>query len=303
MIVVILALAAAAAAYFIASWIFSQASHRRATLIQRANATIAEARRREDRPGLRAQLVQAASKRGWTGNLGPLVAGFLFFYFAVMLVLSLLGLNSIVALIVAVPVCVGIVWAIVRNLDERRQAKFRHQLLQALNLLASQIEAGSGPQRALAQIVNQLDNPLAEELENVLSEASASKDLIGALQDLYLRYPARSLTMLIAAFEIDQQVGSKLGPVLRSAAATLDREFELNEETRAEVAQTRSEFYIVTGIILFICIYMFTIGGKIVDGAFSTPLGISVLTIFALNFAWGVFRITRILSKAKGSAL
>jgi Flp pilus assembly protein TadB len=111
------------------------------------------------------------------------------------------------------------------------------------------------------------------------------------------------LTMLIAAFEIDQQVGSKLGPVLRSAAATLDREFELNEETRAEVAQTRSEFYIVTGIILFICIYMFTIGGKIVDGAFSTPLGISVLTIFALNFAWGVFRITRILSKAKGSAL
>lgn len=296
----ILGLAAAGAGYFFASWLFSVTSHRRATLIQRANATIAEAKRLEERQGFSGRLREMAAKRGWSGTLWPLVAGFLFLYVGVLLVTSAIGLNIVLALIVAVPLCLGASWVLVRRIDGRRKELFRRQLLQALDLLASQIEAGSGPQRALAQIVNQIDNPLGEELERTLAEASASKELIPALQDLYWRYPVKALAMLIAAFEIDQQVGSKLGPVLRSAAQTLSREFELTAEAQAEVSQTRSEFYIVTGIILFICFYTFTMGGPMVQGAFHSVAGIIVLTLAGLNFAWGIFRVSRVLSKAGG---
>lgn len=298
----IVGLAAAGVGYFLTSWLFSLSSHKRATLIQRANATIAEAKRLEQKQGLRARIHEMAGRRGWTGTLTPLLAGFLFLYIGALLILSAVGLGLLVGAIAGVPLCLGISWTIVRRIDGRRKELFRRQLLQALDLLASQIEAGSGPQRALTQIVNQIDNPLGEELERTLAEATASKELIPALEDLYWRYPVKALAMLIAAFEIDQQVGSKLGPVLRSAAVTLSREFELTAEAQAEVSQTRSEFYIVAGIILFICFYTFAMGGPVVTDAFHSPAGIIVLALAGLNFAWGIFRITRILSKASGRA-
>lgn len=302
MLQAILGLAVAGAAYFSVSWVSSALTRRRATLIQRANATIAEAQKRDRKLSFSKKVSVQAGKRGWKGSVTPLFVGAVFFYVACVLILNGLGMGSFISFILAVPLCTALSWGVVRNLDERRQRAFRRQLLTALSMLASQIESGNSPQRALAMVSTQVDSPLAEELEQVLADAATTKDLIKPLQELHERYPVRSLSVLITAFEIDQQMGSKLSSVLNSASVSLGREFELVEEMRAEISQTRSEFYIVAGIILFICVYMIALSGALVGGAFTTPGGITVLTLFAANFALGVWRVSRILARVRGRA-
>jgi tight adherence protein B len=300
MLLAILGLAVAGAAYFTVSWLTSSFTRRRATIIQRANATIAESQKRDRRVSLFKKLGVQAGKRGWKGSVTPLLIGAVFFYVACVLILNGLGMGSVVSFLVALPLCGALSWGVVRNLDERRQRAFRRQLLTALSMLASQIESGNSPQRALAMVSTQVESPLAEELEQVLADATTTKDLIAPLRELYERYPVRALSVLITAFEIDQQMGSKLSSVLHSASEALGKEFELVEEMRAEISQTRSEFYIVAGIILFICVYMIALSGALVGGAFTTPGGIIVLTLAGANFALGVWRVSRILARTRG---
>ena len=232
----------------------------------------------------------------------PLFVGATLMYALVMLIMIGLGLNAAVAGVLAVAVCFLTVWGILRAIVERKRRLFRRQLLQALTLMASQIEAGSGPKRALEQIVAQLEDPLGEELGAALAQTVASKDLVGALRDLSVRYPSRAFSMFIAAMEIDEMQGGSLAPALRQAAALLSRDFELVEEAQAELSQTRSEFFIVTGIIGFICVFMFEAGGQAAHDAYTSFIGIVILSIFIANFAFGIFRVLKLLSKAKGKS-
>ena len=300
MLIILIGVASAAFVYFLISWVTSRNAYRKSTQIQRTNAVIEESRKLEARQSLQARLSSLAAAHGWQGSLSPLAAGFSFLYAAAILAFLALGLSSVLAFIGAIPVCIASVWIVIRTMAERRKARFRRQLLQALNLMAAQIESGSGPQRAMEQIVSQLEDPLGEELARVLAQAGASKDLIGALKDLEVRYPTRAMSMLTAALEIDRKNGGQLAPVLRQAAAVLEREFELTAEARAEVSQARSEFFIITAIILGICFFM--ISSTSSNGAFTNFAGIVILFIFGGNFVWGIYRVMRTLGKARGQS-
>ena len=300
MLIFIAAIAVAAFAYFFVSYLFSRSAYKRATLIQRANATIDEAKRREGKVSALDQLRIFLLRNGWAGNLGPVAAGAGFLYLSVTLVMVSLGISSAVAALAAAPACLGASMLAVRMLEDKRQARFRHQLLQLMNQLASQIESGVGVEKALGAIVPQLDNPLGEELERALNETRASKDLIEALGDIAERYQSRALTMLIASLEIDRKIGGSLSPVLRQAASLLEREFELTAEARAEIAQTRGEFYIVAGIILGICFYVMSSSGAVGRAAYSSAVGIVLLILAGANFLLGVLRVLGVLRRAKG---
>jgi len=297
--IVIAALGGAGFVFFLVNFLFARFSYKNATLIERTNAEIEASQRRNRRATLSDRWRQVTIRLGWGGSGGVILAGAGFVYAAVVLALLGFGVASPVAVSAALPACLGVSWIVVRSFDEKRQESFRRQLLEALNLIVGQMESGSGAQRALEQIVSQLDNPLREELERVLGEARASKDLVAAMRDMEKRYPSRALSMVVAAYEIDQLIGGALVPVLRQAAGLLEREFALTSEAMAEVAQTRMEFYIVTGIILGIAFFMIT-GSGAAGTAFLKPTGIIVLAFAGGNFLLGIYRVLRLLASVKG---
>ena len=297
--IVIVALGGAGFVFFLVNYLFSRFSYKNATLIERTNAEIAASQRRSRRKDLRTRWSAFTARFGWGGSGGVILAVAGFLYAALVLILLSFGIASAIAATAALPVCAVASWVGVRIFDDRRQDSFRRQLLGALNLVIGQMESGSGAQRALEQIVPQLENPLREELERVLGEARASKDLVSAMRDMEKRYPSRALSMVVAAYEIDQLIGGSLVPVLRQSAELLEREFSLTSEALAEVAQTRMEFYIVTAIILGIAVFMVT-GSGAASGAFLQPTGIVVLAVAGGNFLLGIYRVLRLLGSVKG---
>jgi Flp pilus assembly protein TadB len=301
-ILLLLGVLLAAFVYFGINYLRAASTYRASTKIQRWTATIEESKERESRGDLPGRIQRYLSLRGWNGNVLPLVAAALLLYTFCAILLNAAGIHSVFNALASFALAWVIIVTINRRIYEKRREKFRRQLMQLITMMATQIQdIGTGPQRALAQLVPQLEDPLGTEMANVLAQVSATRDLVGALTELETRYPSRAFSMFIATLEMSESVGGVgIASALRRVAAILNRDFELNEEANAEVAQTRSEFYAVTAIIAFICFVLFEKSGSTNRAAYESPMGIVGLIIGIGNYIIGLFRVRKALASAKG---
>lgn len=300
LIYLVLAISAGFLVYCTYGWIVSRRALRHMTAIEKANARIEEAKLKDEKLPRKERLRLWLLRRGYRGDLTPFFAAVTFGYIVIALVMRLIGASDIIAVAVALPVTfAAVLWGLT-YLAARRKRIFNQQLMQALTLVAAQVQAGNGAHRALEQVIPSLQDPLRSELSAAMDATVASKDLVRAMKDLEEKYPSRAFSMFIAALEIDQAKGGRLEPALRQAASTLQRDFELSQEAVAEISQTRSEFFSVIAIIGFVCFSMFTSGGETTQAAYFSFVGIVAVGLGLANFALGVWRASRIFSNVKG---
>jgi len=297
LITLLLAAAVGASAYFLVSYALTRASYRKVSRIDLAYMAIREAEAKQGF-NLKDRLVERLRLAGWSGGLAPIVTATGFLYAACVVAVSVVGVDQNLAIVVGVPLCIGVVYLVVLRISLKRQLAFQRQLMPALSMLAAQIESGNGAERSLEQILPSLEDPLGEELHNALA-ATVTMDLVAALREVERRYPSRAFMLFLAALEIDQMQGGALAPALREASAMLQRQFELMQEAQAELAQAKMEFYGVLGIVTFIAIPLLTSDDPTVRSAYYSPTGITVLLLVSLLAAGGVWRAMLIFRKAK----
>lgn len=299
MTILIAAILASGAAFFAVSSITIKQQLKTMTYIETASAEIAAAERRKNRVTIKQRIGNYAARQGWVGNLPPVVAAGCAAYLLSATGLKIAGAGGIVGAVLAVPVAAGLVMIGSNYMGNKRQTLFRRQLMTALTLAAAQIEAGSGPHRALEQITPNLPNPLGAEFNRALNAAVASKDLIGEFGKLRQRYPSKAVDMFVLAMEINAVQGGSLAPALRQAGAGMQREFELVEEANAELAQTKAEFYAIAGLILMIGVSTVVGGDASIRAAYTTPIGMGGAALAILNYSFGCWRALRIIGKPK----
>ena len=300
MIPLLVAVAGAAAAYFLVSYVLTRASYKRVSQsrVQLAYLAIEDAER-STTASLRDRLADRLTIAGWYGGFAPIVTAVGFMYAVCVVVMYVVGFNQLLGVVAGIPTCVAVVAMVVMRISTRRQFAFQRQLMPALGMLASQIEAGNGAERALEQILPSLEDPLGAELQEALA-STVTEDLVQALHRVGKRYPSRAYTLFLAALEVDQRQGGELAPALREASSMLQRQFELSEEAQAEVAQAKMEFYIVAGIVGLIAVSMLTSDDDVIRGAYTSTAGIVGLGIGFTLAAWGFYRAMKVLRQAKG---
>lgn len=300
LISVLLSVAGGAAAYFAVSYVFTKISYSKVSKskIMMAYLAIEEAEQGKS-PGIVERLTERLRIAGWTGGLTPIVSAVGFLYTICVLATYVMGFAQVLGMIVGIPLCVGVVLMLVSRTASRRQLAFQRQLMPALGMLAAQIEAGNGAERALEQILPALEDPLGAELAAALS-STVTMELVPALEEVARRYPSRAFTLFLAALEVDRLQGGALAPALREASSMLQRQFELAQEAQAEVSQAKMEFYAVGGIVGIIALTLLSSSDSTVKGAYFSSAGIVGLALAALLVATGIWRATRILRTAKG---
>lgn len=299
MISIMVAIAGAAAAYFLVQYVLTRATYKKVakSRIQLAYMAIEEAEQSAE-VSLRERLAGRLALAGWYGGFAPILTSVGFLYAISVVGMYVVGFNQVLGAIVGVPACAALVSLVVMRITSRRRIMFQRQLMPALGMLASQIEAGNGAERALEQILPSLEDPLGAELEAALA-STITVELVPALAQIGARYPSRAFTLFLAALEVDRLQGGSLAPALREASAMLQRQFELAEEAQAEVAQAKMEFYIVAGIVAMIAAAMLTSDDDVIRGAYTSPSGIVAVGIGFLLALWGIYRALRVLRLAK----
>lgn len=268
--------------------------------LEAQKAELEAARAKDSRTSLSERARARVFALGYDGDWFPLVAGLTLLYVAISGVLVAAGVQATGAYVGALPLSGLAVYGVAMWFAAQKRRKFNTQLVDMLEMIASQIEGGTGTQRALRQVVPLLPDPLRSEMARVLEVANATRDLAGAMEEVQERYPSQALRLFIAALEIDRREGHAIGPAIRQAANLMGDDFKLRAEANAELSQQRSEFFAIVGLLVAIAVGMFVSGGPEQRAAYLMPMSLIVLGAGALNIAWGTWRMMSLLRKLQG---
>lgn len=297
----VLLLAVAGATFFLVRAIQSRAGYRAMSQLEAKRVELEAARERAARPTLNQRVRSQAYALGYDGDVFPFAAALAFLYLAVSIALTFADIPNALAYVAALPTSALTIWAAAKWSAAQKKKRFNAQFVELLDLVAGQIEGGSGAQRALTVVIPTMQEPLRGEMIRVLNQQLATKDLVGAMRDLSERYPSRAFALFISALEIDQADGHAIGPAIRQAAGLLNSDFQLRAEAVAEVAQQRGEFFIILGVLGALGAYMIFGGDESRVEAYLSPIGLISLAASLANVLWGCWRMLTMLRKLQGN--
>ena len=144
-----------------------------------------------------------------------------------------------------------------RSITQRRR-KFEHQLIDVMVLINGGVSAGYSLLQSLDIVVDEMESPASEEFGRVRREVELGLPLNEALSNLAERMENSDLDIVVAAININMQVGGNLTVMLTSVTNTIRERIRLFSEIRSITASQRSTGSILTalpfivGAVLFI---------------------------------------------------
>ena len=298
----LLGLSLFASVYFLFAWLSERRRLRSLNYVDARNLQISEemARERRSKQGLVSETLQ---RIGYRGDPAPFLVGVAFIYLLIAAACLVVGLDASISLVVAVPGSLLTTVGVLGHLERRRQALATAQMLQVLRNVITYLEAGNTPQQAFYKTAALVGNPLREDILNALAAQVGTVGLGTALAPLKKRYDSPATRLLVSALEINDKVGAKLVPTLRQAEEILRAQLELGAEASAEISQAKAEFVGISAVIGMIA-FGFLVGtGDEARDVYTSPLGLTLLTIGTANYAFGIWRTLRVFRRAKRGLL
>ena len=171
----------------------------------------------------------------------------LFFYFAGVFVVALLGLLIVPVIIAFVLVLTAAIVPIVmlHRRRKKRLREFQMQLPSTLNLLSGSMRAGFSFGQGLESVANEATQPTRRELQRVFTESRLGRPMEDALEDSAQRMASVDLMWAVMAIRIQREVGGNLAELLDTVGETMTARERLRLEIKSLTAEAR-----FSGIIL-----------------------------------------------------
>jgi tight adherence protein B len=135
--------------------------------------------------------------------------------------------------------------------NKRRRA-FGEQLPDLLQMMVSSLRAGYGLPQAIDAVANQAAEPGRTELHRVLLESRIGRDPTEALQAVADRMQSRDFNWVVAAIDINREVGGELALVLDNVAETVRERHRMGRQIRTLTAEGRLSAYVLTALPLLL---------------------------------------------------
>lgn len=183
-----------------------------------------------------------------------------------------------------------------RSIHRRRMA-FSNQLNDVLTLLSGAVRGGYSLPQALDFVSKEIGSPSAEEFKRVQFEVSLGLPMSQALHNLTVRMQNDDLALLVAAININVQVGGNLVTMMKAVSATIRERIRLYGEVRVLTSQQRFSSYVLTlmpfGIFAILMVINPEFGSRLLAPGWTLcfPIGALVMT-FIGNIV--ISRLTKI---------
>ncbi len=220
---------------------------------------------------------------------GALVA-FLSWYF--------MGQNVIVA---AIGFLVGTLLPriYVRRQQSQRLLRFNDQLADMLNLMVNGLRAGFSTMQAMEAVSRELPPPISDEFRRVVQEMQLGIAMEQALDNLLRRIPSEDLDLVVAAMNVQREVGGNLAEILDTISHTIRERVRIKGEIRVLTAQVMYSGRFLSMMPLFIFLALWLINRPYMMQFFNPEtrlVGIIALVISGLMILSGYFVMRKISS-------
>ena len=141
-------------------------------------------------------------------------------------------------------------------LRNRRRQKFNSQLVDALSTMGNALKSGFSIMQAISHVVENGENPLAQEFDTFLHQTQVGVSFSDALQHLDQRVGSEDLTLVIAAIETARKTGGNLTEIFEKIGSTIRERIRIETRIQTLTAQGRLQGIIVGNMPLAIGIVL-----------------------------------------------
>jgi len=202
--------------------------------------------------------------------------------------LALVATRSLVLTLAAVPVGTVVPFLFLSLRAARRRARFEEQLPGTLQLLAGALQAGHSLQQAVATTAQEAGDPIAGELQRVLTEARLGRALEEAFEAMAQRMGSVDFEWTVMAINLQRQVGGNLAEVLGTVGQTIRERSALKRQVRALSAEGRLSCTILTVLPVLMFGALLVFNPVFLSPLYTTRTGLLMLAVAAVLMVVGV---------------
>jgi tight adherence protein B len=182
-----------------------------------------------------------------------------------------------------------------QRLRRRRLRSIGEQLPYMLDLLKSGMQSGHTLLRGLQMASENLPEPIAGEIHQVTEQVRVGMVLPQALESLYIRVPVDEIGFLIAAVNVQAEVGSSLAEILQHVSDSIRNRQRLDQQIRTLTAQSRASAFIVTLLPAVVLGAFSLVRADYAWPLFHDPTGIKMLETAIVLDLTALFTMRRIM--------
>jgi tight adherence protein B len=181
----------------------------------------------------------------------------------------------------------------------QRLYRFNDQLADMLNLMVNGLRAGYSTMQAMEAVSRELPPPISEEYRRVVQEMQLGIAAERALDNLLRRIPSDDLDLVVAAMNVQREVGGNLAEILDTISHTIRERVRIKGEIRVLTAQVMysGRFLALMPVIIMLALWVLN---RPYMMEFFNPetrvVGLIMLSIGALMIISGYFVMTKIAS-------
>lgn len=141
-------------------------------------------------------------------------------------------------------------------IKERRRNRFNVQLVDALVHMSNALKAGFSINQAFETVVENGDNPIAQEFQLFLQQTRLGIGFNEALQNMDQRVGSDDLTLVCTAIDIARRTGGNLTEIFDKISLTIRERMRIESRVRTLTAQGRLQGIIVGAMPLVLGVAM-----------------------------------------------
>ncbi|MBO0980873.1 type II secretion system F family protein [Microbacterium sp. SD291] len=201
------------------------------------------------------------------------------------------GLSLLLALIFALlgPLLAKIL-LIIRT--SARRAKFADQIDDLVQMVAGNLRAGHGLNRAIAAVAAESDAPASHELARVVNETRLGRPLADALHTVAQRMQSTDFEWVTQAIAISQETGGNLAEVLDQVGVTIRERGQIRRHVKALSAEGRLSAIILVMLPIGVFLFLTVANAAYISFFFTTVVGVIALIVAAVLLIVGTIWVS-----------
>ena len=184
---------------------------------------------------------------------------------------------------------------IIAVMRDKRRKRFNEQLVEALGQVSNALKAGFSITQAFETVVQNGENPIAQEFEVFLQQQRVGISFSEALDNLNRRVGSEDLELVCSAMDISRKTGGNLTEVFDKISLTIRERMRIERRVMTLTAQGRMQGWIVGSMPVVVGVAMIFFRPEIMLPYLHTAAGMASVAAVIVLLTLGGLVIRKII--------
>lgn len=186
-------------------------------------------------------------------------------------------------------------WVFLMIKKRKRMERFRHQLPEAMELIARSLKAGHAFTSGLKLAADQMEDPISIEFSATIHEINFGVNVSDALRHMAERVECADLQIFVVSVIMQRETGGNLAEIMESNARIIRERFKFQNDVRTLSAEGRLSAIalFILPIIIFLVISL--ANPSYMEPLLTTPLGQNLLWAAGIMMVIGMIVVKRMV--------